>query len=80
MSDVIEIKPIGYIKTPFPSKFGIPRQSGILNSIEGIIVFEREFRDINAFRELEKSLISGLSGAFPIMTENRGHHLSDPQN
>ena len=54
MSDVIEIKPIGYIKTPFPSKFGIPRQSGILNSIEGTIVFEREFRDINAFRELEK--------------------------
>lgn len=53
MSDSFEIRPVAYIRTPFPSKFGIPRQSGILDEIEGKIVFEKEFRDINAFRELE---------------------------
>lgn len=38
------IKPIAKIKTDFSEKFGIPRQSGRVNSLVGTIIFEKEFR------------------------------------
>ena len=47
------IKPIAYIKCPFPTKFGVPRQSGITQSIISDIIFEPEYRDIAALRGLE---------------------------
>ena len=47
------IKPIAYIKSPFTSKFGIPRQSG-LASVQSVIVFEKEYRDADALRSLEE--------------------------
>ena len=50
----MEIKPIAFIKTDFKEKFGIPRQSGRVESLTGEIVFEKEFSDINAVRGLEK--------------------------
>lgn len=53
MSQFLTVKPIAHIQTDFPSKFGIPRQSGIVDQIKGKIIFEPEFRDINAFREIE---------------------------
>jgi len=34
---------IARIRTDFPTKFGIPRQSGMINSLEGVIVFENEY-------------------------------------
>ena len=46
------IHPIAHIKSPFTSKFGIPRQSG-LSSIEATIVFEPEYRSMDALRGLE---------------------------
>ena len=46
------MKIIAYIKTPFREKFGIPRQSGIVN-VEGKIIFEKEYRVAEAFRGLE---------------------------
>lgn len=49
----MEIKPIAYIKTDFKEKFGIPRQSGRVNSLKAKIVFTPEFRDPNALREIE---------------------------
>ena len=39
-----DIKPIAYIKSPFGSKFGIPRQSGLVKGLKGRIVFEKEYR------------------------------------
>ena len=36
----MEIKPIADIKTNFKEKFGIPRQSGIIEEIYGEIIFE----------------------------------------
>ena len=47
------IKPIAYIRTEFPSKFGIPRQSSLKNDLFGTIVFEPEYCHEEAFRELK---------------------------
>ena len=47
------IKPIAHIRTDLTDKFGIPRQSGRVPSLEGVIVFEREFRSPDALREIE---------------------------
>lgn len=44
---------IGYVRTDFPSKFGIPRQSGLVDAIKGKIVFEPEFHNPEAFRGLD---------------------------
>lgn len=49
----IMIRTIAHIHNDFTAKFGIPRQSG-LTSAESVIVFEPEYRDINAFRGLEE--------------------------
>ena len=45
---------IAYIYTEFPTKFGIPRQSGIIESLHGTIVFEPEYRNPEALRGLEE--------------------------
>ncbi len=49
----MEIRPIAYIRTEFPEKFGVPRQSGLAKSLRGRIVFEPEFRSPDALRGLE---------------------------
>ena len=48
-----ELKPIATIKTDFPTKFGVPRQSGLIKGLRGRIVFEPEYRDPEALRGLE---------------------------
>jgi tRNA-Thr(GGU) m(6)t(6)A37 methyltransferase TsaA len=48
----MEIHPVAYYKGSFGSKFGIPRQSGLVN-LEGRIVFTDEYRVREAFRGLE---------------------------
>lgn len=53
MSDEYVIKKIATIRTDFPSKFGIPRQSGLVNQLKATIQFEKEYRDANAFRGIE---------------------------
>ena len=49
-----EIKPIAYIRTDFSSKFGIPRQSGLVDELEATIVFEPEYRNPDALRGIEE--------------------------
>ena len=49
----MEIKPIAFIKTEFPEKFGIPRQSGLAKDLRGRIIFEPQFRNPEALRGLE---------------------------
>lgn len=53
MKDDITLNIIAKIKTDFPTKFGIPRQSGLVPSLKAKIVFEPEYRDISAIRGLE---------------------------
>jgi tRNA-Thr(GGU) m(6)t(6)A37 methyltransferase TsaA len=48
------MKTIARIHTDFPTKFGIPRQSGIIPSLQGKIVFEPEYRNAEAVRGLEE--------------------------
>lgn len=45
---------IAHIHTPFPEKFGIPRQSGLAAAATGMIVMEPEFRNPDAFRGIEE--------------------------
>lgn len=47
------IKPIARIKSDFPTKFGIPRQAGIVDALESVIVFEPEYRNPDALRGME---------------------------
>ncbi len=47
------MKVIAYIYTDFPQKFGIPRQSGLVEDLKGKIVFEPEYRNAEAVRGLE---------------------------
>lgn len=49
-----QLKTIAHIETDFPTKFGIPRQSGIVASLQGRIVFEPEYRIAEAVRGLEE--------------------------
>ena len=44
---------IALFRSVFPTKFGIPRQSGIVNELHGRIVFNPEYRNIDALRGLE---------------------------
>lgn len=46
-------KPIAHIRTDFPTKFGIPRQSGLADT-KAEIVFEPEYRSIDALRGIEE--------------------------
>ena len=48
------MKIIGHIRTDFPTKFGLPRQSGLVEELKGVIVFEPEYRTMEAFRGLEE--------------------------
>ena len=45
---------IAHIETDFSEKFGIPRQSGLIEELKSTIVFEPEFRDANALRGIEE--------------------------
>ncbi len=48
------MKTIAHIHTNFPDKFGIPRQSGLLDTLESKIVFEPEYRVAEALRGIEQ--------------------------
>lgn len=47
------MKIIAHIHTDFPDKFGIPRQSGLVQELTGKIVFEPEYRNPEAVRGLD---------------------------
>ena len=49
----MEIHPIAYFRSPMTSKFGIPRQSGLVSELTGSIVFEPDYRRMEAIRGLE---------------------------
>ncbi len=53
MADTAELKLIARVRTDFPEKFGVPRQSGIIPELIGTVVFEPEYRNPDAVRGLE---------------------------
>ena len=54
MDQSISIHPIAHIHSEFPTKFGIPRQSGLAPSLRAEILFEPEYRVAEAVRGLEE--------------------------
>ena len=46
----MEIEIIARIRTDFPEKFGIPRQSGLVPELTGTIIFEKKYRNPDALR------------------------------
>lgn len=49
----VTIQAIARMKSDFPTKFGIPRQSGLVDALRSTIVFEPEFRNADALRGIE---------------------------
>ena len=48
-----EMHIIARVHTPFAEKFGVPRQSGLVDGVKGTIIFEPEFRNADAVRGLD---------------------------
>ena len=48
-----EIQAIAHMKSDFPTKFGIPRQSGLVEALRSTIVFEPEYRNPDALRGID---------------------------
>lgn len=61
------LRPIAHIESDFPTKFGIPRQSGVVESLTARVVFEEPYRVREALRGIEDFsrlwLIWGFSAA-----------------
>ena len=49
----MEMKPIAYIHNDYTAKFGIPRQSGLVEQVESTIVFEPDYRNADALRGMD---------------------------
>ena len=49
----MDIQPIAHICSDFSEKFGIPRQSGLVEELSATVVFEPEYRDISALQGLD---------------------------
>ncbi len=69
------IEPVALFRSPFRTKFGIPRQAGLVPDLKGKIMFEPGFRSADAVRGLEGFgyiwLIWGFSG-------NKPHPVAEP--
>ena len=50
----MEIHPIARFSSPFTSKFGIPKQSGLVTELKGRIIFEPKYRNADYLRGLEE--------------------------
>ncbi len=68
------IEPVASFRSPFKTKFGIPRQAGLVPGLKGRIVFEPGFRSVDAVRGIEGFdyiwLIWGFSGNRPQRPES----------
>ena len=54
MEETYTLTPIAHIRTQFADKFGIPRQSGLVEELRATIVFDPDFRSADALRGLEE--------------------------
>lgn len=53
MTEMFPMRVIARVHSDFSSKFGIPRQSGLVNALEATVVFEPAYRNSDALRGLE---------------------------
>ena len=48
------LRPVGYIRSDYKEKFGIPKQCGLVDELEQAVVFEPEFCNMDCLRDIEK--------------------------
>lgn len=63
MSQEFSMTPIAHIRSDFAEKFGVPRQSGLVEELEADIVFEPAYQNPDALRAWRTSPTSGSSGS-----------------
>lgn len=49
----MEIEPIAFFRSPFATKFGIPKQSGLVEILQGTIEFVPKYRNADALRGMD---------------------------
>lgn len=49
----MEIEPVAFFRSPFATKFGIPKQSGLADTLRGTIEFVPKYRNADALRGME---------------------------
>lgn len=49
----MQIEPIAYFRSPFATKFGVPKQSGLVENLVGTIEFVPQYRNADALRGME---------------------------
>ena len=49
-TETMEIEPIAFFRSPFATKFGIPKQSGLADTLRGTIKFVPKYRNADALR------------------------------
>lgn len=64
-----EVRPIGVIRTPFPDKFGVPRQPGLIPEVEGVIELSPWVGG--------PEVVRGLEGFSHVWVLWRFHHAKD---
>ena len=74
----MNIEPIAFFRSPFTSKFGIPRQSGIVSELRGRIEFVPEYRQAEALRGLEDYDYVWLVWGFSENVETEKHPTVRP--
>ncbi|MBR2876382.1 MAG: tRNA (N6-threonylcarbamoyladenosine(37)-N6)-methyltransferase TrmO [Clostridia bacterium] len=79
MSEEFRIKPVAKIINGYKEKFGVPRQSGLAESVESRIVFEPEFRDENMLRGIEQYSHLWLIWGFSENTEKWSPTVRPPK-
>lgn len=77
MQDKMELKRIAVVRTDFPEKFGVPRQSGLAETL-GKVVFEPEYRSPDAFRGLEEYSHVWLLWGFSEVKQKNWHATVRP--
>lgn len=53
MEDGLELKVIARMRSEFSSKFGVPRQAGLVEELTATVIFEPEYRNPDALRGME---------------------------
>lgn len=50
----MQIETVAYFHSPFATKFGVPKQSGLVPNLKGEVVFEAKYRNVDALRGIEE--------------------------
>lgn len=72
----MEIKPIAFFRSPFSSKFGIPRQSGVVGSLRGRVEFLPEYGSAEALRGIEGFSYLWLIWGFSANRQQQSFHAT----